>query len=137
MRRVIGCAASTGLASAAALHIAWALGSTWPARDEQELADLVVGDNRGAMPPVAATVGVAGALGVASWAVCRQARGRGGRATRTIGLVASAALLARGGLGFFVFAHSTPEFARWNKRLYSPLCLALGAGAFAAAKEPR
>jgi hypothetical protein len=52
---------------------------------------------------------------------------------RRITSVTAAALLARGvgGLAadFLQLGHPTERFRRWDMRLYSPLCLALGAGA--------
>ena len=57
----------------------------------------------------------------------------GGRSARPVRLgtgVAAAVLLLRGAGGLALsgsdLATTTPEFRRWNLRLYSPLCLALG-----------
>jgi len=122
------------LTGAAALHGLWASGSTWPTSSADELADLVVG--RRPMPGRAACAAVAvlltGAAVATAHATIGTARSAGGsaRRSRTVAAFASAALLARG-LGGGVaeaaaIGHSSPEFSRWNRRLYSPLCVALG-----------
>jgi len=118
------------LTGAAALHGLWATGSTWPTSSADELADLVVG--RRPMPGRAACAAVAVLLTGAAVATAHATIGtaRSARRSRTVAAFASAALLARG-LGGGVaeaaaIGHSSPEFSRWNRRLYSPLCVALG-----------
>ncbi|MGF1667527.1 MAG: DUF3995 domain-containing protein [Acidimicrobiia bacterium] len=126
-----GSTAAVGLAAASALHARWATGSSWPRSSHDELADLVVG--RRPMPGPAACVAVAGALAVAAGATTQATCGRPGRLTdrsRTMATLVSAALLARGVGGIAAelagIGDSTPEFRRWNRRLYNPLCVTLG-----------
>jgi hypothetical protein len=84
------------------------------------------------MPGPAACVAVAGALAVAAGATARATSGRPGRLTdhsRNMATLVSASLLVRGVGGIAVElaggGGSTPEFRRWNRRLYNPLCLTL------------
>jgi hypothetical protein len=145
--RPSGLAAAGALAGAAALHAAWAAGSPFPAPDQQSLADLVVGTQE--LPGPAASAAVAGALGVASVLVARQSGWLGGPSTggpgaavpgRVVPLGAAtvaAVLLARGAGGLVVgglgVGEASARLRRWDARLYSPLCLALGAAAARAA----
>ena len=138
-RRVAGWVTAAGLGAVAALHALWATGSSWPRQDHDSLADLVVGQRP--FPSRAATWTVAGMLAGASMTIARSAG-----ATSAISLqhrrlvtVTSGALLLRGVAGLVVSAvgigDSTSEFRRWDLRLYSPLCIALGLGAAAAASD--
>jgi len=126
------------LGGAAALHAAWACGSTWPAADRDALADLVVG--RRPFPSRRDTAAVAVALGAATVVVAAPPRtGRAApwhrRARRAIGVV----LLARGAAGLVLVAtgaYPTADiYRRWDTRLYSPLCLALGLGALRSSQD--
>ncbi len=130
LRLGAGSTAVAALASASALHASWATGSTWPATNPDELADLVVG--RRPMPGPAACATVAAGLAVAAGATACAARGRPGRLTdrsRTVASVVSTSLLVRGVGGIAVDltgkGDATPAFRRWNRRLYNPLCVAL------------
>ena len=123
---------STALLALSGLHVAWAAGSSFPFADRDALADAVVGarvvPSRGACLAVAAALAVAGALvagapvvprrlrplGIASVAVVLGFRGAVGLAGRTD-------LLSPGS--------SSDRFRRLDRRYYSPLCLALAAGA--------
>jgi len=126
------------LAGAAALHLAWGAGSTFPFDSPADLADAVVGTPAGvAPPPPAACVAVAVArLGGAGLVVGAPGLPRG---LRRAGLVAmTGALAARGALGLagqtdFVSSCSTSSRFRRNDRwVYAPLCLALAAGSYRA-----
>lgn len=141
-RRAAGRASATGLGCAAAVHVLWATGSTWPRADAASLSELVVGQRH--FPARAATWVVAAALGVAATAVLVTTESEptgpaptGGvrRALRLMTGATAAALLLRGSAGLVGSAtgvwRTTGEFRRMNLRLYSPLCLALGAGAAA------
>ncbi|MDQ6698535.1 MAG: DUF3995 domain-containing protein [Actinomycetota bacterium] len=125
-------ATSVVLAGVAALHVGWACGSTWPFPNATALADTVVGAPD--VPPPAACFAVAGALATAAALVA----GVPARAPllRKVGQIGVASVLAaRAGLGFAgrtdlaVRGSASPRFRRWDRRLYSPLCLALAAGA--------
>ena len=157
-RATAGVAATIGLAGAGALHALWASGSTWPAADAAELADVVVGraregterrDGDTGPPPLPArapTLAVAGLLGAASVLTAGASGllplpGRRSEDLARLGArVASGVLLARGTGGLVVsstgLVPTTERFRRWNLRLYSPLCVGLG-GAIVAATGGR
>ncbi|MFJ9947715.1 DUF3995 domain-containing protein [Kitasatospora sp. NPDC091207] len=132
--RVTGAAVAGVLAATGALHALWTA-TPWPARSPREFADTVVGTGDG-VPPAAACLAVAGLLGTAAYLVGAEAGvlpAVGPRRVRRAGVRAVAGvLLARGAAGpvaFGVRSGRTPRFRRLNTRYYSPLCLALGAGA--------
>ncbi|MGV9270344.1 DUF3995 domain-containing protein [Kitasatospora sp. NPDC003701] len=132
--RVTGAAVAGVLAATGALHAVWAV-TPWPARSPREFADTVVGTGDG-VPPAAACLAVAGLLGTAAYLVGAEAGALpavGPRRVRRAGVRAVAGvLLARGAAGplaFGVLSERTDRFRRLNVRYYSPLCLALGAGA--------
>ncbi|CAN5733623.1 hypothetical protein BH24ACT5_BH24ACT5_10600 [soil metagenome] len=148
VRRAIGFGTAGGIAAAAFVHAAWARGSTWPRSSPDELARLVVGQGRAPSP--AACWAVAGLLSAASLAVvtdiCRPATYGGKRAlvrplSRWGSRSTAGALLASGAGGLVVsgtgVVATSDEFRRQDLRVYSPLCLALGAGAAAIAWNPR
>ena len=132
VRPLLGSTAAAALAGCAALHGLWATGSAWPAASTDELADLVVG--RRPMPgPIACAV-VAGGLAVAAAATARASsavRAAEVPMSRAVAGLVSTALLARGIGGAVTdvcnVGQQTPEFRRWNRRLYNPLCVTLGA----------
>lgn len=118
------------------VHLLWALGSTWPCKDEVTLAKTVVG-SRGIekMPPRWASLFVALCLFAASyWALALR-----GLAPVKIpqlftvlgGLVLAGVFGARGVFGVLpAFERLSPEqpFLKLNRRIYSPLCFLIGAG---------
>ena len=124
-----------GLGAAAALHGAWARGSSWPAPDRDQLCDLVVG--RRPFPSSAATWGVTALLtGATSLAAVRTGvvplhfPGLD-RPVRIGSNLVVSVLLLRGAGGLVVAAvgrsGASTQFLRWDARLYSPLCLVLAA----------
>ncbi|MEJ7633914.1 DUF3995 domain-containing protein [Aeromicrobium sp.] len=131
-----GIASAAGLAAAAAIHAVWASGSSWPASDRDELADLVVGTRP--MPGQSLIWAVTGLIAGAAAVVAadaglipplarrfpRQVR----RGARTVAVV----LTARGAGGLVMsglaVGNTTELFRRSDVRLYSPLCIALAAG---------
>ena len=124
MARRLGVA---GLLAVAAVHANWARGSAWPLADRHQLARAVAG--RAEMPPAAACLAIAGLLSVAAGLVAGVPRGA--PRLRRLGATGVVAVLtARGVLGA---AGLTPQqadsatFAHWDRRLFSPLCLALAA----------
>lgn len=133
---MVGVLVAAVLTSIAAVHLAWALGTSWPAKSESELAQLVVGvGEHESMPPRIATGGVALLLiAMAIWIL-----GAGevlhiplSQSLLRHGSWALAALFALRGAGGYVEEHFRPvirgtPYARWNRILYSPLCLALAA----------
>jgi hypothetical protein len=122
--------AGVGLTGLAALHVAWAAGSSWPFASRAELADSVVGTAE--VPGPAACLAVAAALGAAAalaggW----PSRHPVIRASGTAG--AAAVLAARGALGLagrtslISPGSDSPRFRRLDRAVYSPLCLSLAA----------
>lgn len=69
MRNATGTAARilsiTGLAGVSLLHVVWAAGSPWPAKDKKQLAEAVIGSH-GPMPGAAPTLVIAGGTAVAA-----------------------------------------------------------------------
>lgn len=125
-------ATSTALGAAALLHVAWGLRVTLPGVDADSMVDAVVGS--GDLPSPAACFAVAGALGSAAALVSgvpeRAPRLRlagqigvalalGGRGT--LGLLGRTDLVAPGPV--------SERFRTYDRVLYTPLCLALSAGA--------
>jgi hypothetical protein len=124
----------------AALHVAWGAGSSVPFDNRDDLADAVVGTT--AVPPPAACYTVAGALMAAGALVLGLPAGR--PALRRAGLLGVTTVLgSRGLLGLagrtdLASPGSTSlRFRRLDRRLYSPLCLALAGGAWSAARASR
>lgn len=138
---------TAGLTAAATAHFAWACGSTWPRRSEDELADLVVG--RRPMPPreASAVVGVALTGAAAGVAIAGHSTAGGpiGRIAAAVAVITARVLRVRGmgGLGLAAAGASTSgtdaarEFRRMDTRFYSPLCLGLSAGAARAAARAK
>ncbi|WP_063832382.1 MULTISPECIES: DUF3995 domain-containing protein [Streptomyces] len=134
--RVAGAAVAAVLGATGALHAVWAV-TPWPLGTPEEFADAVVGTGDG-VPPAAACVAVAGLLGTAAYLVGAEAGvlpGVGPERLRRAGVrTVAGVLLARGVGGPVVFgrvSERSERFRRLNVRYYSPLCVALGAGAAA------
>ena len=123
---------SLTLAGIGGLHVAWGRGSVFPFTSREELNDKVIG--RQATPSPAACYAVAGLLTAASGLVAGLPTRRS--PIRRAGVVGVAmALGGRAALGFsgrtdVVSPGSvSPRFRRMDRRFFSPLCLALAAGA--------
>jgi Protein of unknown function (DUF3995) len=139
--RLVGNSTAAGLVAAGAMHAAWGSGMRWPGTDATSLARKVVGGS--AFPSTRDCFAVAGLLGAAASLVMARTHPNSAAARIAPDPIAglSVSLLgsvlgARGLLGFLGSAtnlvHTTPEFRRLNFSIYSPLCIALAAGAFAA-----
>lgn len=120
------------LLTLAGLHVLWGRGSTFPFADRDGLNDAVIG--RSVTPSPSACFAVAGALTAAGALVADVAPLP--RGIQRIGVTGVAAVLAtRAALGFAgrtdvaVPGSVSPRFRRLDRRIYSPLCLALAAGA--------
>src|SRR5689334_17376547 len=126
------------LAGLAGLHGLWAIGSSWPAKDRAELADLMAGRAGGPVPSPAACVTVALLLIAASGVVAGRPR-RLPAVRRAAAAGVAAVLGVRGTCGLagrtdLVSPGSvSPRFRRLDRRVYSPLCLALAAAAASSA----
>ncbi|MFE4515902.1 DUF3995 domain-containing protein [Kitasatospora sp. NPDC056783] len=132
--RVAGGVVAGVLGATGVLHAVWAV-TPWPLRTPEEFADTVVGAG-GGVPPAAACLAVAGALGAGAYLVAAEAGvlpAVGPACLRRAGVRAVAGvMLARGVAGPVVFgrvSERSARFRRLNVRYYSPLCVALGAGA--------
>jgi hypothetical protein len=124
------------LGAIAALHAAWGLGSHWPCESEERLV-ATAGGTPGAkrMYPPSACFTVAALLaGVSAWPLF--AAGLLPVAwpnwlTWLAGAGIAAVFIARGIAGYLPAwrrLHSNEPFATLDRRIYAPLCLALGAG---------
>ncbi|MCU9849126.1 DUF3995 domain-containing protein [Defluviimonas sp. WL0024] len=121
-------ALTTILMLLAVLHIAWGIGFWFPLRDEAALARAVIGTpGRQDMPgAVACSLGASALMAAASflwWAP---------GLPRDFALALTGAILAGRGVAAWLPAwrRRYPEepFATLDRRLFGPLCLALGAG---------
>ncbi len=117
---------------AAAAHVAWGLRVTVPGVDAERMAEAVAGS--GELPGPAACFAVAGALTAAAALVVgvpasRPALVRAGRGGVALALGGRAALGLTGHTDLVAPGELTDRFRRWDRRLYTPLCLALAAGA--------
>jgi hypothetical protein len=126
------------LAPIAALHAYWGFGGHWPAQDAASLARMVVGV--AVFPSSRACFVVAVILcGVAVWpllvAHVVPIAGPGGLSL--VGSVVLACIfLLRGVAGYLPVwrsSHPLEPFARYDRYVYAPLCLALGGGFLALA----
>ena len=121
------------LLAIATAHLLWSIGKTWPIRQEKLLAQTVVGTaGIERMPPRLASFAIAIATLVAGViALALADHDGGGIGLSLIGLPLAAIFLARGIVGYTSWwAGKTPEpnFRLNDRRVYSPLCLFLGAG---------
>jgi hypothetical protein len=126
------------LLALAALHAAWATGSTWPAQDVESLGDLVAGRTDGSLPGRTECLAVAGLLTTAATVVAGRPRrlpalqrtGAGGVAA-VLGVRAAFGLAGR--TDVLVPGSVSPRFKRLDRRYFSPLCLALALAAASSA----
>ncbi|MEL6169077.1 MAG: DUF3995 domain-containing protein [Pseudomonadota bacterium] len=122
---------SAALVVIAAIHLVWALGIWWPVPDETRLARAVVGTEGVTRMPgaIPCSIVVVALLFASAWpwfmAAGDAPLGRLG------GWVLTGVFFLRGGLSYTPFwRRLAPEdpFARLDRTLYGPICLALGAG---------
>ena len=138
--QVVGLVTAATLAGVGVLHVAWGRGSTFPFTSRERLNDTVIG--RQVTPSSASCHAVATALGVAALSVGRAATG-GGSLVRLASAGTSAVLVVRAGFGLagrtdrLVPGSVSPGFRRADRRVLSPLCASLGAGAAIAATRRR
>ncbi|WDR03869.1 DUF3995 domain-containing protein [Devosia algicola] len=121
------------LLAVALAHLLWSMGRTWPIRDEKLLAQTVTGfENVERMPPKLASLAVAiitMASGIAALSLADH--DSGGVWLTLLGVPLAAVFITRGAIGYTKrWADKTPHLSfRYNdRRVYSPLCLLLGAG---------
>ena len=134
--RVISTVTAAALAALGVVHVAWGLGSSFPFRDRETLADTVVGS--AVVPGARDSFAVAALLGVAAGLVadvlpvprriCRW--GAGGVA----GVLATrAAFGITGNTERLVAGSNSPTFVAADRRVYAPLCATLAVGALTSA----
>ena len=138
MTRLVRVTTAGALGALAGFHVAWGRGSSFPFRDGDELADAVAG--RRAVPPPGACFAVASALTVAAALVVDAPRLP--RSVQHVGAAGVATVLAtRGALGFagrtdvVSPGSASARFRRLDRRVYSPLCFALAAGALSSRRR--
>lgn len=124
------------LLSITVAHFLWSIGRTWPIRDEKLLAQTVIGTpDIERMPPKLASFAVALAMLMAGvLALSLADHDSGGIVLSILGLLAGIVFLGRGIVGYTSWwAQKTPHpnFRLNDRRVYSPLCLLVGAGFFA------
>jgi hypothetical protein len=127
------------LGAIGALHVAWGVRAGRPPTERgRRMAEAVSG--AGPTPPPAACFAVAGLLATAAALVAGQPAGA--PRVRLVGQTGVAAVLgARGLLGvvgrtdLVTPGEVTPQMRRWDRRLYTPLVLALAAGAAHSARR--
>lgn len=140
-RRGAALVATAGLGATAMLHAAWATGSSWPAANQDELADLVVG--RRPFPSAALTWGVVGLLTTAAGITAAASTTASQRRRVRLGARGVGTVLLARGVGGLVMSgtevvESTAVYRHNDIRIYSPLCLVLGTAAMRSVRwEPR
>jgi hypothetical protein len=129
---VAGRAVPAALAAISALHAAWALGWRWPGGSDAAFVERVV--RNGKLPPAAACWAVAGLLATAAGIVRADARGSASTLVRSGTWTIATVFLARGSssLAYDAVKGLGTTYRRYDATIYSPLSLALGAGALVA-----
>ncbi|MDF2798983.1 MAG: hypothetical protein K0R85_1727 [Devosia sp.] len=121
------------LLAASFAHLLWSFGATWPIRNEQLLAQTVIGTpGVTRMPSRLVSLAVAiGTLAAGIVALALADHDSGGATLTLVGALCAIPFLARGALGYTArWAERTPEpsFRFNDRRVYSPLCLFIGIG---------
>ncbi len=101
----------------ASLHLAWALGSAWPARDKQRLAAAVLG--RQPMPSRLACAVVAMGLGTMVYLLLTPQ-------PLWVRYGIAAIFLARGSIVAGIVGGKDEPYVTYNRYFYTPLSLGLG-----------
>jgi hypothetical protein len=120
------------LLAVALAHLLWALGSRWPIRDPELLAKTVIGRPGVTRVPRFASLVVAVLVFAAGIVALSLADHDAGASWLTVlGVVLAAIFLGRGALGYTAgwrARFSVEPFVTNDRRVYSPLCLIVGAG---------
>jgi hypothetical protein len=122
--------AVVSLGSIGGLHLLWALGSPWPAADRAALADAIGGFAE--VPRPAACIAVAALLALSASATAGFPRSCP-PIVRCVRAATWIVLALRGIVGItgnMPQARRSATFAALDRRVYSPICLAIAAGAF-------
>lgn len=136
MNMLISALVFIALLTVSMAHFLWSFGRTWPIREEKLLAQTVVGTaGIERMPSRWLSLAVAiFTLAVGLLALSLADHTSGGLGLSLLGLPFAAIFLGRGIIGYtHGWAAKTPEpnFRLNDRRVYSPLCLAIGAGLLA------
>lgn len=138
-----GMAVATVLAADGLLHAYWATSGLWPAHDPQGLAHIVLNSDNPALfrPAIVGPLAAFLALGAATVLARVDRLGPLGRRVplpllQGGTLAIAAGLATRGAAGLALSLQGTPAtpFARLNRAIYTPTCLALCIVALAAAR---
>lgn len=133
MSSIIGVLIFLPLLTAGIAHLLWSLGIRWPISDKALLARTVVGTpGEPAMPNKLLTFIVAlFILGAATAGLAVADHSSGGWWLTLIGAALALVFLTRGVLGFTAQWRTrfpTEPFATYDRKLYSPVILAIGIG---------
>ncbi len=126
----------SSLFAAALLHVAWAFGVLWPAKDEQTLINTVIGaPGMSKMPGTGLTLAVAAGIASAGvfalWGAQLVALPLPGWMQSASLLVLAIIFGLRGFSSYLTLgplSSRTEPFTRLDRRFYAPLCLLIGAG---------
>jgi Protein of unknown function (DUF3995) len=135
-RSMIRLSTGTTLLAAAATHVAWGRGSTFPYDSAADLADNVIGSPDAPSP--AAGYAVASALAAAAVAVAVPVGGTWRRAllgATAVAFVVRAALGFAGRTDLLVAGSSSRAFRRNDRALFSPVCALLAVGVAVSARR--
>jgi len=120
------------LLTVALAHLLWAIGSRWPIKDPELLARTVIGrPGVTRVPRLLSLVIAIATLAAGVFALSLADHDAGDWWLSVIGVALAAVFLGRGALGYsdgFRARYSLEPFATNNRRVYSPLCLIVGAG---------
>lgn len=120
------------LLAVALAHLLWAIGSRWPIKDPELLARTVIGRPGVTRVPRLASL-VVGVLTLTAgvFALSLADHDAGDWWLTATGVVLAAVFLGRGALGYTAGWRAQfplEPFASKDRRVYSPLCLIVGAG---------
>ena len=127
------------LLAIAAVHLAWGLGMTWPGHDRQSLIDTVIGHPDVTRMPgfglcLAVTLALVAAAFWSLWAaelLPLSDASVWGLSVRATGLWVLVAVFLGRGIATYVpspLAAAVEPFRTLDRRVYAPLCVALGGG---------
>ncbi|KQW77209.1 hypothetical protein ASC89_18590 [Devosia sp. Root413D1] len=120
------------LLAVAIAHFLWSIGSRWPIRDPELLARTVIGKpGVTRVPKLASFVVSLLVLAAGVLALSLADHSAGGWWLTLVGVLLAAVFLGRGAIGYtegWRARFSAEPFATLDRKNYSPLCLALGAG---------
>lgn len=120
------------LLTVALAHLLWAIGSRWPIKDPELLARTVIGrPGVTRVPRLASFVIAVLVLAAGIFALSLADHDAGDWWLTLIGLLLAGVFLGRGALGYTAgwrTRFSLEPFVTNDRRVYSPLCLIVGAG---------